>query len=191
MAHDPNLDILGQPVRLVRSWLRSLGSVALLVWILGFEVGPAIHVGLHEQLGPHAHDGDEIEGGQAFGRFDHSDAEHEDEHGGERDRHLDPWSPEHGEHSVAHRSLATIAGVLDLWSPPPITALDHPPPGAPQLDIIASLVETVRVRGPPQVSPSIARSRTKARQGGHDAQCRCVVARLVHHVCVRTRGGCG
>jgi len=42
----------------LRARLRALATCAVTVWLLGFEIGPNVHVGLHAHLAPHHHDGD-------------------------------------------------------------------------------------------------------------------------------------
>lgn len=50
-----------------------MACLAVVLWVLGFEVAPNLHLGLHDHLAPHSHDGVVA---QAEHAHDHHDADH-------------------------------------------------------------------------------------------------------------------
>lgn len=76
--------------------------VAIALWVLGFELAPNLHLGLHDRIAPHTHGG-------AVAHDDHDrdhHAEHEHEH--------EPGRAEHGhahdaEHGHAHHHEGGVA----------------------------------------------------------------------------------
>ncbi|MBT8495652.1 MAG: hypothetical protein KJO07_21570 [Deltaproteobacteria bacterium] len=141
---------------------RRLALAACLLWVFGFELVPNLHVGFHDLLAAHSHGGSEaaaehygFKGPRTAGRkgprkqrraHSHGDGDHGD-HAHDHDDSHD--SPEHGEGSLAHRGLATLAPPPALTRPfiaPPVSAptraeADHhrTSPAAP----------VARGRGPP------------------------------------------
>jgi hypothetical protein len=103
---------------------RKLAVIASLLWVIGFEVAPNLHVAMHDQLAPHRHGGDEVadSGGLKVkvtytSGHQHADGSwHLDEvaaadPGG--DDRLVRRGAGHGAHSLAHRGIA-------IHSPPPV-----------------------------------------------------------------------
>jgi hypothetical protein len=92
----------------------------VLAWLAGFEIGPGLHIGLHDLFAHHRHDGDRGDG-----------------------------PTDHGRHSVAHRAAATIAAGPVLWLPPPLAARATPAPEQPVLRDSLAAPLVLRARGPP------------------------------------------
>jgi hypothetical protein len=114
---------------------RRLAVVATLLWLLGFEVLPNLHLAVHAELAPHDHgaavttNADGLRVTVTFGGHRHDDGSwhhHEDDArdvgttaSGEHDGATAPRAPDHGTHSLAHRTLA-------LHAPPPVVTAPLP-----------------------------------------------------------------
>ena len=126
-----------------------------LVWIVGFELGPWLHVALHDHLAPHHH--------TALGTVidDHDRDAEVDEHGVATTDHAaaphhaaDPYAHlraalAHGAHSLEHHGVAV---------PPPAPPVLHPLPVDRRPILVAAVVAIAplqtpvahaRARGPP------------------------------------------
>ena len=109
-----------------------------LAWLIGVELGPALHLARHAQLAPHDH-------GRARTHC-HRDVCHEDEPAAGEDERS---TPDHGEGSLEHGGLALLVPA------PVITSV----PGALVAEILAPRVaprarrelrvERARARAPP------------------------------------------
>lgn len=143
-----------------------LALVACLVWLVGGEVLPDLHLALHERLGAHHHDGDPPTSTTTADGLTvrvHRDSIHH-RHGGIAHQHATPeaapvdrdavrpgrpGTAPHGAHSLAHRALAWIgpAPVLEFPLPvdrrPSVVAED-----VARLVAAAALPEAA-ARGPP------------------------------------------
>jgi hypothetical protein len=109
---------------------KGLAAAVLVVWGLGVELGPGLHVAFHDLLEHHHHDG------QPHG--DH----HED----------DDDDPDHGSQSLAHRQLA-ILGAAPPPRIPPLEVVDIVSAAAPRAQRPRSRSpECVRQRGPPDAT---------------------------------------
>lgn len=146
---------------------------ACLLWVLGFELGPGLHVALHHRLEAHSHEGehDKVAGAHhhAAHDHDHDPHGHDHPHGSthrpdyEAEAESDDAADDdraavraheryrHGRHSLAHRGLA-------VTDPPPCepclpsAPLQRllrfgPPPGGPT----DRRPVRARARGPPHV----------------------------------------
>lgn len=108
---------------------RGLAIVVLGIWGLGVELGPGLHIALHDLLEAHHHEGDAPHG------------EHEDED-----------DPDHGSNSLAHKHLAVLA------APPPPHILplrivgELPAPDQAEEPPRSQCPACVRQRGPPRAS---------------------------------------
>lgn len=96
-----------------------------LAWLIGVQVGPALHLARHAQLAPHDH-------GRPAAHC-HGDVCHDDERA---DEDREAPAPDHGEGSLEHGGLAVLAPA------PVIAAL----PGAPIAEMLA-LKAPARDRG--------------------------------------------
>jgi hypothetical protein len=121
---------------------REIPAVLLgLLWLAGFEALPLAHLAFHAELGPHSHDG-EAGALHCHGSICHGDGEDAAPAG---DRGPAP-APDHGEHSLAHRSLAAHT----------------PPPGLPPLPCARLLPVRVRDEAPPApASPDLVSVRAR------------------------------
>ncbi len=81
-----------------------------LIWLLGYEVVPLVHVALHAQLAPHTH-------GESAGGHCHGDVCHGASHGqGDEDKSAAAGDPiSHGQNSLEHRGLAALATDLTVY----------------------------------------------------------------------------
>jgi hypothetical protein len=107
---------------------RRVAWLALAVWTIGFEIGPTVHVALHEYLAPHEHE--DHDAPPPYRAADH---------------------PAHGHHSLAHHGLATLVPGIILFAPAPLPAGPYEPPAPPDVRIAVATPEVVRSRGPPSV----------------------------------------
>ncbi len=160
---------------MTRPWTgsrRGLALIGALLWLLGVEALPNLHLGLHGVLAPHEH------GGRADGHarhdaahdhdhdHDHAHAHtHEHEHGDHRDdavpaglglderdhehAELTPIAPAHGRHDLLHRGVA-ITQPPAAWPVGASAALEWVPwlptaRGRPY----SNEPEHARARGPP------------------------------------------
>jgi hypothetical protein len=155
---------------------RLFAALACLVWILGFEVVPNVHVGMHELFGHHHHgvgghehervaavEREQHEHDDADHHHDHGDADHHHDHGDVLDVDLHATASqanqaacesmqEHGRHSLAHRDIAA--------TPPPWALADVAIAPFVLLDSPRTLVaepfdrqpQAVRARGPPALT---------------------------------------
>ena len=108
-------------------------ALAGVLWLLGFDVVPLVHMVLHEALEEHHH-------GHSHAHAD----EHEDHGDGV------PTPSEHGEGSVAHRDLAAnvplpgVAAVLEA-----LLACAPPKPSSHDEELAHRQPRTSRARAPP------------------------------------------
>jgi hypothetical protein len=129
---------------------RALALWAMLLWLLGFELAPGLHLGMHGSLAAHSH-----------GPIEHHDVDHDHHDVDDHDHH--EFSPvdghesaseldlDHGDHELLHRGIAALQPPLVV---PPIRSADFV-----QLDRVrdtraqlgARVPTTVRVRGPPRI----------------------------------------
>jgi hypothetical protein len=145
---------------------QSLAIIALLVWIVGYEVGPDLHLALHGALGAHDH-----HGATARWRLERTDraGAHLHHHDGHTHRHQgdrDPLPPDgdgdvdrpgpppadHGAGSAAHRDVAVHPAAPPVTAPAPV---DPPAIGliAPRLAEGSWRPSTPHAaRGPPRAS---------------------------------------
>jgi hypothetical protein len=120
-----------------------LTLVAAMLWLLGVEVAPNLHLALHDSLAAHTHEGDAT-------IFAHDGHTHRvAKHRSPRDLALDL---EHGAHSLAHHHLALHP------APPPVLAplpVDVEPTIVEQAAIVEprsrALVRAI-ARGPPDLA---------------------------------------
>ena len=127
---------------------RALALWAALLWVLGFELLPGVHIGMHGVLPAHVH-----------GAFHEHDDAHEHEHTGDHDHPefadvdaatgASTLDPDHGDHELLHRGIAALQPPLAI---PPIhdaafVQLERVRESRAQLG--ARAPTTVRVRGPP------------------------------------------
>lgn len=136
----------------------------MLVWALGFEVGPALHVALHDVWAPHAHEGDAHphDHGAPAGHGDFSglarlrgwiarvDASVAPRKRSETGLAVgSPAEDGHGAHAIAHRHRAAEVPSVAL---PPIGVAGlaglAPRPRAPEAPS-SRRAESPRARGPP------------------------------------------
>ncbi|AKF06556.1 hypothetical protein DB32_003705 [Sandaracinus amylolyticus] len=111
-----------------------------LAWLVGFEVGPALHLARHASLGAHEH-------GARAATHCHDGVCHEDD--GASERHERP-APDHGAGSLEHGGVAALAPapVLGALVGPCIAEIV-----APERDAQAAptaRAERARARGPPR-----------------------------------------
>ncbi|UJR80834.1 hypothetical protein [Sandaracinus amylolyticus] len=109
-----------------------------LAWLVGFEVGPALHLARHASLGAHEH-------GAGAATHCHDGVCHDDE-GSERDERP---APDHGAGSLEHGGLAALAPapVLAALIGPCIAEIVTP---AREVErVSAPRVERPRARAPP------------------------------------------
>jgi hypothetical protein len=96
---------------------RVMACLAAVLWVLGFEIAPNVHLGLHDHIAPHTHGG-------AVAHDDHErEHRHAHEHGHAHAHHSDPaqhaaaddardvtsasrLDPAHGDHDLLHRGIA-------------------------------------------------------------------------------------
>jgi hypothetical protein len=158
---------MGPQRRAARQRQRRLAVIACSLWALCFEVLPNLHLGLHDHLAPHRHDGDAADAAAAPAgprikvsyqpRHRHSDGSyHVDASAadtgyaaeGEHAKAPRPTS-RHGAHSLAHRALALHTPPRVITEPLPVTrtiawlepAIDVTPYAAP--------APVAAARGPP------------------------------------------
>lgn len=146
--------------RRLRLGRRRWALLAALSWVLAFELGPGLHVGLHEWWGHHHHEGDAPHAADhpnAHGphNLPEHDADARHDHGTRPSDH-DAFSGatcqsplDHGRHSLAHRAIAV------LTPPDALPPVDAAPFGGdqPRSDGEAPAHDaeplTLRARGPP------------------------------------------
>jgi hypothetical protein len=108
---------------------RGLATAVLVLWGLGVELGPGLHVAFHDLLEHHHHDGQP-----------HGDHEEDDD------------DPDHGSQSLAHRHLAILAAPPPPRIPPrevvDVVAAVAPRAQRPR----SRSPETIRQRGPPDTA---------------------------------------
>lgn len=143
---------------------RALAIVTALLWVLGYEVGPSLHLGAHDAAHDHV-------GGAtvAVGPVVRVLRAGEHSHAGVIHRHADasdvrgpdsdpavgggPSTP-HGEHSAAHRDLGFGAPLPALVAPlpvaPPAIAVVHHARDA----VADAVAPPAAARGPPPSSPT-------------------------------------
>ncbi len=147
---------------------RRLAAIASLVWLVGFEVLPNLHLAWHDRMGAHHHDGDapasdaltvrvHARGSSAEASLHvHDGAVHRhdlavhdaagfvdhDAVAGDRGAPRTPLG--HGQHSLAHRSLA-------FASPPPV--LVHPlPVDHVVVPVAHAVAQLVAIAPPPEAA---------------------------------------
>jgi hypothetical protein len=153
----------------------ALALVAVLAWLVGVEVGPGLHVGLHATLAPHTHAGDVVtsetrhEGGMVIrvsrvaGSAEQRGEPHAHDGGAPHvhdrgaARRAMPWDllgqpddPGHGRHSLAHRTVlfATPAPALPVPAPVWISSAIELPSRA--IAVVAAADLEPSSRGPPR-----------------------------------------
>jgi hypothetical protein len=102
---------------------------AIALWLLGYEWLPGLHVALHESLAAHDHDHDR-------------DHDHDHDHAPEPD-------PDHGDHSIAHRGVASLEAVAIVFAPPVFRVEILAPPALPAGPARSTAPRVLRSRGPP------------------------------------------
>jgi hypothetical protein len=130
---------MGPRRRAARQRQRRLAVIACSLWALCFEVLPNLHLGLHDHLAPHSHDGDTPQADAAptgprikvsyAPRHRHSDGSYHVDasaadtgYAADGDHAKAPRpTTRHGAHSLAHRALA-------LQTPPPVITEPLPVP---------------------------------------------------------------
>ncbi|MBK9035970.1 MAG: hypothetical protein IPL61_32770 [Myxococcales bacterium] len=146
-----------------RAARRRLALVAVLLWVVGIELGPDLHLALHRHLAAHVHEGD----GPTTATIVHVHYDAPHRHGPNGEDVWDstegsepvPMGPvaaravagraAHGRHSLAHRGLALapppppVAIPIVTWHERPAT-----PPWCAQIVTFAS-VPVAGARGPP------------------------------------------
>jgi hypothetical protein len=142
---------------------RHLAALACLLWCAGVELLPGVHLALHDRLTAHRHDAGDAPAGDELVARVYLDAHVHDglvhRHGpgapdpGPSRRGLHdpshPSGPPHGEHSLAHRSLALLAAPPAVVTPLPV---DHRPIAVTHAaaELVASAPPPERAaRGPP------------------------------------------
>jgi hypothetical protein len=149
---------------------RALVGLFAALWVLGFELGPGLHMALHDRLARHQHGHvhhDDSGHGHGHGRghahghghghghgHDHDRGEGDDHDRGEGERGSGGGQddPQHGEGSLAHRGVAA----LDPPPPPDLPAVlpsaIAPRPLEPITAARSARPLVVRGRGPPDAS---------------------------------------
>lgn len=129
----------------------------VLVWVLGFEVVPTLHLAMHASLGAHTHGATHCHAGfchaddEASG--DETDAVAHDgatQHDGAQAQKAPPHSSRsHGQGSLAHRGVAALAPELAVLVPELLLVGELPLPEAPV--VYAASFEAPRppARAPP------------------------------------------
>jgi hypothetical protein len=119
---------------------RRLAMFACVLWLVGFEFAPLLHVALHDHLGHHHHDA----GGAVVDDHDddHDDADDADD---SKVTHVEAGLA-HGRHSLAHHGVAVQ---------PPAPAITKPLP----VDRRAIFIAPIAAVDPITFEPLIARAR--------------------------------
>jgi hypothetical protein len=137
-----------------RRTARTLALVAALLWLVGVELVPNLHLALHDSLAAHAHEGDTT----VFSPHRHADGS---EHrvvmrAGHRVRahnaHDLAVQLEHGAHALAHHAAALQPTPAPILAPLPI---DQRPTVAAEIAIIVPSsrdVPRATARGPPRAA---------------------------------------
>lgn len=143
---------------------RQLAGLACLLWLLGVELLPGVHLALHDRMAAHRHEAGEEAGGEPVTRVRHERPHVHDGmlhlHGaaigdvaaGDGAVAREPGAPargSHGAHSLAHRALALHAAPPIVEHPLPV---DHRPVAV--AGVVAQLsaeaaVPVSAARGPP------------------------------------------
>jgi hypothetical protein len=114
------------------------------LWVVGFEVGPGLHVGFHDVWVGHQHQSQHQSAPAEPGHAHGPGADHQHQAAPERDR-----DPDHGEQTVAHRGVASFGAPPPILVPAPACAGPIEPPAA----VVERPPETRRItarqRGPP------------------------------------------
>ncbi len=105
-----------------------MAILACMLWLVGFELMPWMHVALHDQLGAHHHDAS-----GAIIRDDVALGAHHHHHGGELEVDAPPTGAAHtdaharianalghGQHSLAHHGVALNAPAPIITRPLPV-----------------------------------------------------------------------
>lgn len=131
------------------------GAWLVFVWMLGFELLPAVHIAVHAHLGDHHHGvpgeraADHCHGDACHSHGpDVEDAEDEPERPGWRATGSRP----HGTHSLAHREMAAKPANVDV---PPVSsapARRTPAPRALRQEVPPSHAAEACARGPPMTT---------------------------------------
>lgn len=144
---------------------QGLAALAVLLWLGGFELGPAVHVAFHDLWAPHGHEGDphphEHATPRAHGDFDGLARLHtvfatfeaarrprrkhrETAPGLETDR-----GPGHGAHALAHRHLAAQTPAVAMPAVPAPRFAGLLPRPRPPIAVLSRRRGRPRARAPP------------------------------------------
>jgi hypothetical protein len=124
----------------LRARRRRLAMFATVLWLVGFEFAPLLHVALHDHLGHHHHDA----GGAVIA--DHDDDAHADDEGDAATPTHVEAALAHGRHSLAHHGVAVC---------PPAPAITKPLP----VDRRATFVAAIATIDPISLDPLAAKAR--------------------------------
>ncbi|HWB80473.1 MAG TPA: hypothetical protein VG755_36160 [Nannocystaceae bacterium] len=138
-----------RPPQLDDTTRRALALWAALLWVLGFELLPGMHIGMHGELPAHVHgvghDHDHV------ADHEHDDADHDHREFADVDASSGAFAGDrdHGDHELLHRGIAALPPPLAI---PPIhdaafVQLERVRESRTQLG--ARVPTTVRARGPP------------------------------------------
>jgi hypothetical protein len=83
---------------------RAMAWLAIALWVLGFEVAPNLHLGLHDLIAPHTHGGAVAQHDDDHGHEHHQDADHH--HDGAHHHDAEPAHAEHHAHADHHHASA-------------------------------------------------------------------------------------
>jgi hypothetical protein len=137
--------------RRTRRTAPALALIAAVLWLVGVELVPNLHLALHDSLAAHSHEGDTT----VFSPHRHADgSEHRvvmraGHRVHTRSAHDLALQLEHGAHSLAHHAAALQPAPAPVLAPLPI---DRRPTEAAQIAIIepsSRVVPRATARGPP------------------------------------------
>jgi hypothetical protein len=135
-----------------RRTARRFALVALLVWLIGVEVGPDLHLALHDVLAPHTHAGDVT----VFAAHRHADGSvHElaavprPKRARRAAEHELALRLAHGAHSLAHHAAALPPAPPLILAPLPVDRLPLPVVPARIDALVSCAAPLATARGPP------------------------------------------
>ncbi len=147
---------------------RVTAAAALLLWVLGFELVPGLHMARHAGLAPHTHTygadaasvasaGESprrakvrvVASGRAPTRLSLTPHRHAPRPHAPAPA---PVDPRHGEGSLAHRGVATLAAAVFVYVPPLAPTVPLPAPAAAVAPRVSLVVLAASARAPPVVS---------------------------------------